>query len=131
MQIKDVMTREVVMVSPATTVADAATLMATLDGGPLPVCDGGQVMGLLTDHDLMVRAKVVGEDPHTATVRDVMTPEVVSVFEDQDVEEAMALMKARKLRHLVVLNRAKRLVGMVSLGDVAGTAATRRLRPTS
>jgi CBS domain-containing protein len=131
MQIKDVMTREVVMVSPDTTVAAAVRLMAALDGGPLPVCDGGRLLGLLTDHDLTARAKAAGQDPPTATVRDVMTPEIVSVFEDQDVEQAVALMKTKKLRRLVVLNRDKRLVGMVSLGNLAGTAATRRPRPTS
>lgn len=119
MKIKDVMTRDVMAVSPDTTVADAATQMKALDVGPLPVCDGERLMGMLTDRDLTTRVTAAGQDPHTATVRDAMTTEVIYCFEDQDVQEAAEMMKTHKIRRLLVLNREQRLVGIVSLGDLA------------
>lgn len=119
MQIKDVMTRDVEVIRPDTTIADAAARMTALDVGPLPVCDGDRLMGMLTDRDITTRATAAGQDPHTATVRDAMTTEVVYCFEDQDVQEAAGLMKTHKIRRLPVLNREKRLVGLISLGDLA------------
>lgn len=119
MHIKEIMTRDVEVVRPETTVAAAAARMAALNVGPLPVCDGERLLGMLTDRDLTTRAIAAGQDPHTATVRDAMTTEVVYCFEDQDVQEAAELMKTHKIRRLPVLNREKRLVGMVALADLA------------
>jgi CBS domain-containing protein len=93
--------------------------MQQLDIGPLPVCDGDRVVGMLTDRDITVRAVAEGRDPRTTTVRDVMTPDLVYGFEDQDIQDATRLMEQHQIRRLPVLNRAKRLVGMVSLGDLA------------
>jgi CBS domain-containing protein len=87
--------------------------------GPLPVCDNDRLAGLITDRDIAVRAVAEGCDPRTTTVKDVMTPDVVYCFEDQDVQEAAQLMREHQVRRLVVLNRDKRLVGIVSLGDLA------------
>jgi CBS domain-containing protein len=74
---------------------------------------------MLTDRDIAVRAVAEGRDPKTARVRDAMTPEVVYCFEDQDIQEAARLMKDKQIRRLVVLDRDKRLAGILSLGDLA------------
>jgi CBS domain-containing protein len=97
----------------------AAAKMRALDVGPLPVCDGDRLQGMVTDRDITVRATAAGKDPATTPVAEVMTPQVVSVFEDQDVAEAARLMEQYQIRRLVVLDRDNRLVGIVSLGDLA------------
>jgi len=93
--------------------------MKDLDVGPLPVCEGDRLVGMVTDRDITVRAVAEGCDSRTTTVRDVMTSDVVYCFENQDVEEAARLMKEHQVRRLIVLSRDKRLVGIVSLGDLA------------
>jgi len=83
---------------------------------------------MITDRDITVRATAEGLPPRLRHVRDVMTPDVVCCFEDQDVQEAARLMKEKQLRRLVVLNRDKRLVGIVSLGDLAVETGDEKLR---
>jgi len=119
MQIKEVMTTGVEVVRPDETLQEAARKMKSIDVGPLPVCDGDRLVGMITDRDIIVRATAEGRDPKTTPVKDAMTPGVVYVFEDQDIEEAAALMSERQIRRLVVLDRNKRLVGILSLGDLA------------
>jgi CBS domain-containing protein len=119
MRVHEVMTRGVECVSPDSTLQEAAAKMKSLDIGPLPVCDHDRLVGMLTDRDITVRATAEGEDPTVILVRDIMTPEVVYCFEDQLVTEAAQLMKEKQVRRLLVLNRDKRLVGIVSLGDLA------------
>ena len=113
------MTRHVEVIHPDATLREAAQKMKTLDVGPVPVCDGERLQGMLTDRDITIRATAEGRDPNTTRVRDVMTPDMVYCFEDQDVREAARIMEERQIRRLVVLNRDKRLVGIVSLGDLA------------
>jgi CBS domain-containing protein len=93
--------------------------MKDLDVGSLPVCDNDRIIGILTDRDVTIRAIAKGADPSNARVKDTMTPEVVFCFEDQDVTDAARLMADKQIRRLPVLNWNKRLVGIVSLGDVA------------
>jgi len=119
MKLKDIMTRKVEVVSPDSTLQDAAAKMKGIDVGPMPVCDGDRLVGMLTDRDITVRAVAAGRDPRTTKVRDVMTPEVVWCFEDQDIREAAKVMQEKQIRRLVVLNRDKRLTGIVSLADLA------------
>ena len=120
MFVRDVMTRGAECVRPANSLVEAAQKMKNLDVGPLPVCgDNDRLVGMLTDRDITVRAVAEACDPRTTTVKDVMTPDVVYCFEDQDVQEAARLMKEHQIRRLVVLDRDKRLVGIVSLGDLA------------
>ena len=119
MQIKEVMTTGVEVVRPDDTLQEAARRMKSIDVGPLPVCDGDRLLGMITDRDIIVRATADGCDPKITRVKEAMTPGVVYVFEDQDVEEAASLMKERQIRRLVVLDRNKRLVGILSLGDIA------------
>jgi CBS domain-containing protein len=127
MQLKEIMTRGIDVIPPEATLKEAAEKMKNLDVGPLPVCDGERLVGMLTDRDITVRAVAAGRDPSTTKVRDAMTPEVVYCFEDQSVEEAAKLMEEKQIRRLPVLNRNKWLVGIVSLGDLAVDAGDRQL----
>jgi CBS domain-containing protein len=125
MQLKDVMTPAVEVIAPEASIYEAAEKMRHLDIGPLPVCDGERLVGMLTDRDITVRAVAAGRDPRMTHVRDIMTPDVVYGFEDQDVEDAARLMAQYQIRRLPVLTRSQQLVGMVALGDLAVHAGTR------
>lgn len=119
MPIKDIMTAEVEVIAPEALLEEAAKRMRALDVGVLPVCDGNKLVGVLTDRDLTIRAAAEGRDPRTTKVREAMTPEVAYCFEDQEAEEAEKIMEKNQIRRLPVLDRKKRLVGIVSLGDFA------------
>ena len=128
MQVHEVMTRGVECVRPGDSIATAAQKMKDLDVGALPVCgDDNRLKGMVTDRDITVRATAGCCDPRGTSVSDVMTPTIVYVFEDQDVAEAARLMEENQIRRLVVLNRDKQLVGIVSLGDLAVKAGDDRL----
>jgi len=120
MLLREVMTGGVECVGPDDSVQAAASRMRDLDVGSVPVCGpDDRLAGMVTDRDIAVRCTAAGNDPKACTVRDVMTPGVVYCFDDQPVEEAERVMKERQIRRLLVLNRDKRLVGIVSLGDLA------------
>jgi len=120
MQVNEVMTQGVTCVRPNDNIATAAQKMKDLDVGALPVCgDNDRLVGMITDRDITVRATAGCCDPGGTSVNDAMTPNIIYVFDDQDVNEAAQLMKENQVRRLVVLNRDKRLVGIVSLGDLA------------
>jgi CBS domain-containing protein len=119
MLLKDIMTDNLGVVSPGDTLEQAARRMEELDVGPLPVCEGKRVVGMLTDRDITVRATAAGCDPKTTLVCDAMSQDIISCYEDQDVREAAKLMKEKQIRRLLVMNRANDLVGIVSLGDLA------------
>jgi CBS domain-containing protein len=127
MQLKDLMTRGVEVIAPEATLQEAAQKMQQLDVGPLPVCDGDRLVGMLTDRDITVRAVAAGCDPKTTTVREAMTPDLVYGFEDQDVQDATRVMEQYQIRRLPVLTRDKQLVGIVSLGDLAGSPGNQPL----
>src|SRR5262245_51883794 len=127
MQVHDIMTPHVEVVHPDATLTEAAKKMSQLDVGPLPVCDGERLVGMLTDRDIITRATAQGCDPNTTKVREVMTSEVVYCFEDQDVAMAAQMMEVRQIRRVPVLNRDKRLVGIVSLGDLSTETGNREL----
>jgi CBS domain-containing protein len=119
MKVSEVMTRAVDVISPDSTLDEAAERMRRLDIGPLPVCDGDRLVGMITDRDITVRGTAESRDPVTTRVSEIMTPEVVFTYDDEDVKEAAKLMQDHQLRRLVVLSREKKLVGIVSLGDLA------------
>ena len=127
MQVRDVMTRDPDVVQVGATLEEAARRMQMQDVGALPVCDGPVLAGMLTDRDITVRATAMGLDPIQATAGQVMTPAVAYCYEDQDVGEAARLMGDQQVRRLVVVDRARRLVGIVSLGDLAMQAGDARL----
>jgi len=119
MRVKEVMTKGAACISPGDSIADAAQRMKDLDVGALPVCGNDRLVGMVTDRDITTRATAGCCDPGTTLVQDVMTPDIVYVFDDQDVTEAARIMKEKQIRRLPVLDRDKRLAGIVSLGDLA------------
>jgi CBS domain-containing protein len=119
MQVNDIMTQYVEVISPELSIQEAAKQMRSLDVGVLPVCNGDRLVGMLTDRDLTIRAVAEGRDPKITRVEEVMTPQIAYCFEDQDIEEAERVMGKHQIRLLPVLNREKLLVGIVSLGDFA------------
>jgi len=127
MLINEVMTRRAECTRPDATLQEAAERMKALDVGSLPVCDNDRLVGIVTDRDITVRSVSDGHDPRKDRVRDAMTPKVFYCFEDQDVTEAAQLMRQQQVRRLPVLNRDKRLAGIVSLGDLAVEAGNEQL----
>src|SRR5438552_6402912 len=118
MKVREAMTRDVRVAGPEETVQDAAKTMAELDAGALPVGEKDHLVGMITDRDIAIRGIAKGKGPK-AKVRDVMTEDVKYCFDDQEVEEVMRNMADIQVRRLPVLNRDKRLVGILSLGDIA------------
>ena len=120
MKLSEIMTTEVEMVQPDDTLQLAARKMRDRDIGFLPVCDGGTLMGVLSDRDLAIRALAEGMDTTVMLSRDLMTTPAIYGYEDQDITEAAKIMEANQIRRLVILSREdERLVGIVSLGDIA------------
>ena len=120
MQVSEVMTRGVACVDPHDSLVEAARKMKKIDIGIVPVCGQDEkLVGMLTDRDIVVRALADGRDIHETKESDIMTPTVIFCTEDQPVEHAAHLMRENQIRRLAVLNRQKRLVGIVSLGDLA------------
>jgi CBS domain-containing protein len=118
-RLRDVMTTGVETVAPGDTIRYAAEKMEALDVGSLPVCDGERLVGVLTDRDIAIRAVATGRDPNRTAVIETMTPELVCGFEEQAIEEAVDLMREHEIRRLPVVDRRRRLVGIVALADLA------------
>ena len=119
MQVSEIMTRSVELIDPNTRVKDAAERMRDDNVGALPVGENDRLVGMVTDRDIAVRAVAAGRAPTTTAVRDVMSEKVFYCFEDDAVEEAGRLMAEHQVHRLPVLNRGKRLVGIVALADLA------------
>jgi CBS domain-containing protein len=119
MQLKQLMTEHVELIHPDTTVQEAARVMRMSHIGALPVSEGSQLRGILTERDLVARVLAEGRDPTRTTVRDVMTAELIACGEDQESTEALRVMQERQMRHLAVVDRTGRLVGILSLRDLA------------
>lgn len=117
--VRDVMTRGVETVAPDASIAEVARKMRDLDVGSLPVCDGSRLVGIVTDRDLSVRATATEKDPNSTHVREVMSPQLTWIFEDEPADAAARVMREHQIRRLPVLDRSDRLVGMVALADLA------------
>lgn len=118
--IREVMTRDVEVIHPNDTVRDAAEKMRTLNVGPIPVCDGERVLGMLTDRDIVVRGIALGKDPNSTPVSDVMTSGIEYCFDDDDADGVLERMREKQLRRFIVVDHDKKLVGIIALGDLAG-----------
>lgn len=118
-RVSDAMTPDVETVRPADSLKVAAEKMRALDVGSLPVCDGDELVGMLTDRDIVIRAVAQGLDVERTQVAQAMTRGVEYVYDDDDLTQVAQKMRASKIRRLLVLNRDKRLVGIVALGDIA------------
>jgi CBS domain-containing protein len=123
MKISDVMIPDVQVVNADDSLRTAAELMADLDSSALPVGENNLLVGAITDHDITIRAVVEGRDPEKTTVRQAMSPDVLYCFEDEDVADVSEKMGEWWVRRLPVVNQEKRLVGIVSFGDLAGQNA--------
>ena len=127
MKVRDVMTKNAKMVSPNDSIQKAAAIMSDNNIGILPVCENERLLGVLTDRDMTVRAVARGAIASVCKVRDVMSTGVKFVFEDEQSQAVARSMAKLKIRRLPVVSREERLVGIVSLGDLAmkqyGTAA--------
>ncbi len=119
MQIRDIMTRQVAIVSPDTPLKEAARMMRDANIGFLPVGEQDRLVGTLTDRDIAIRAVADGKDPNSAKVGDAMTRDIAYAFDDQDSSEAAQIMAEKQIRRLTILNRDKRLVGVVAIADLA------------
>src|SRR6266704_208754 len=126
MQVSEAMCSQVKIATPGQSIRDAARLMAQIDAGVLPVGENDRLIGMITDRDIAIRAVAAGKGPDTP-VRDVKSKEVKYCFEDEELDHVAKNMGNIRVRRLPVVNRDKRLVGIVSVGDLAlketGTAA--------
>lgn len=118
MRVSEAMTSKVQFVDPNSSLQSAARMMADIDTGALPVGEGDKLIGMLTDRDIAVRGVAEGKGPD-AIVREAMTAAVKYCFEDEDIEDVARNMGDQQVRRLPVMNRDKRLVGILSLGDLA------------
>jgi CBS domain-containing protein len=134
MKVSEVMTTEVETISAEQTAREAAGFMLRADAGSIPVCDGDKVIGMITDRDIAVRGVAEGRGPDTQ-VSELMSDGIVCAHEDEDVQLVAQRMSEEQVRRLPVVDTEKRLVGIVSLGDLAretrGDAAERALEGVS
>jgi CBS domain-containing protein len=119
LQLKEFINYRVEVVHPNDTLQHAPEMMKDLDVGSMPVCEGQHLVGILTDRDIAILATAKGQDPTKTEVREVMTPDVLYCFENQDVEDAARIMRENQIRRLFVLNEDEELVGITSLGELA------------
>jgi CBS domain-containing protein len=129
-KIREVMTRDVEVINPNDTLRDAAEKMRSLNVGPLPVCDGQRILGMITDRDIVVRAIAVGKDPNSTQVSDVMSSGIEYCFDDDDTEGVLDRMRDKQIRRMIVVDRNKKLVGIIALGDLAGEVSESKVGET-
>ncbi len=127
MQVKEIMTSNVETIDSETSLTEAAQKMQELNVGALPVWEGGELAGMITDRDIAIRAVAEGKDPTTAQVREVMTPEVYFCYEEDDIHEAAEMMEEKSIHRLLVVNSDNTPVGFVSLADFAVKSHDERL----
>jgi CBS domain-containing protein len=118
MRVSEAMTREVRVANPTQSIRDVAKIMAEIDAGAMPVGENDRLVGMITDRDIAIRAVALGKGPDTP-VRDVMSQDIKYCYEDEDLEHVAENMGDLQVRRLPVVNREKRLVGIVALGDIA------------
>ena len=116
--LKEVMSAGVCCLSPESSLSEVAAKMKELDVGSIPICENDRLVGMVTDRDIVTKA-LVDKEPMDTKAREIMTSPIVYCFEDQDVGEAARIMEVKQIRRLVVLDRNKKLVGIVSLGDLS------------
>ena len=118
MRVSEAMTRDVKICTPGQTIREVARTMAEIDAGAMPVGENDRLIGMVTDRDIAIRAVAAGKGPDTP-VREVMSEHVHFCYDDQDLDDVAQNMGDIRVRRLPVVNRDKRLVGILSLGDVA------------
>jgi len=119
MKVKDVMTQNPEAIRSDDMVVKAAEVMRNIDVGVVPVFEGDKAVGILTDRDIVVRLVAENKDPESTKAAEIMSQDVVSCSDDTDAREAAGMMEEKKLRRLLVKNDQDKVVGVVSLGDLA------------
>lgn len=119
MNVRDIMCTDVTIIKPDTTLREAAKHMKDCECGYLPVGENDRLTGAVTDRDIIVRGVAEGHNPDDTTVGTVMTQKIQYCFENDDVKDAAEKMKEQQIRRLVVLNDAKRITGVITIGDIA------------
>jgi CBS domain-containing protein len=123
MKVKEAMHAGVQWVEPKTPLSTIAKLMRDYDVGSLPVGENDRLVGMVTDRDIVCRAVANGRDLATATARDVMSSGIIFCRADEDLDDAVRLMEKKQVRRLPVIDKDKRMVGMLSLGDISHTGS--------
>ena len=118
MKVRDIMTTDVETASPDTTLQQIATMMKEQDVGSIPIVDGDELVGIVTDRDIVVRCIAAAEDPSEVRAEDVVSGDLQTIEPEQEVEEAARIMSQHQIRRLPVVNDGE-LVGMIALGDIA------------
>ncbi len=125
-KVKDIMSRDVHVVSPDDSLQEAAKKMRSHDIGFLPVCDGQKLVGALSDRDIAIHAVAEGKDPKKTKVKEIGTKEVCWCYDDQSPEDAAKMMKDKEVRRMMVIDRdSKQLVGILSVGDLATKSSSK------
>jgi CBS domain-containing protein len=119
MKVREIMTTDVECVAPDTGIRDLANKMKTLDVGFIPVCENDRLVGTLTDRDIVIRGIAVGKDIDSTAAQDIMTKEVHWCYEADDVKDVAKIMREKEVRRVLILDQDKRLVGVVSIGDIS------------
>ena len=122
MKVKQAMHKQTEWCDPATPLAEVAKMMKSHDIGCVPIGENDKLIGMVTDRDIAIRCVADGADLSKTTARDVMSKKIIYCMEDEDIEDAVHLMEEKQIRRLPVINAEKRMVGMLSLGDVSHAA---------
>lgn len=122
MKVKEAMHKGVEWVSPSTTVLELAKLMREHDIGAIPIGENDRLVGMVTDRDIVCRGLANGKDPRKLTAKDVMSKGISCCRADEDIDDATRKMELKQVRRLPVIDKDKRMVGMLSLGDVSNAA---------
>lgn len=124
---KDVMTKKPEFLPPDASLQEAADIMRDSDFGFVPVGENDRLIGTVTDRDIVIRGVAAGKDPTKTKLRDIMSPDVAYCFEDDSLEKVAKQMEDLQIRRLIVLNKDKRMTGVISLGDIATKCDDMRL----
>lgn len=119
MRLKEMMTSRIELIAQQASVADAARKMKSLNVGALPVFSNNELVGMITDRDITIRAVAGGLNPEEVAVQEVMSPQVESILDSEDVAAAAQKMKQNRIRRLIVQDKDGKVAGIVSLGDLA------------
>jgi CBS domain-containing protein len=119
MKVREIMTTSVECLSPDTGLREVGNKMKTLDVGFIPICEKDRLIGTITDRDIVLRVIAEGRDVNNSKAREVMTPGAHWCYEDDDVKDIAQKMREKEVRRMLILSRDKRLVGVVSIGDVS------------
>jgi CBS domain-containing protein len=119
MKVREIMTSNVECLAPEATLKEVAEEMKSLDVGFIPICENDRLVGTVTDRDIVIRGVADGVDVNTSKAQDLMSREIIYVFEDDDLKTVAERMREKEVRRILILDKTKRLVGVVSIGDIA------------